>query len=378
MTLRKRTATASARKFAREVADRLTRQIAEDRAPWQKRWDKPSGADLPPFNPYTRHSYRGLNAIQLRAVAENKSYNDPRWMSCRAAKNMGCQVRAGEEGTTVEYLAYSTPPDPTAKISKLNDLDASHKTFTVFNAQQIDGLPPLEKHLPKDPQQWEVCERAERLLHNSGAQFKTNNESWAGYAKSRDIIVIPAQEKFQSPEAYYTAALHEMGHWTGHESRLDRDCLKNFYVNHEYRAQEDLRVQMMCLRVNSELRLPKEYLRYSPYKQDWIETIKINPDDLRSAVRDADCMADYILQYDRQHDRSQNVYQIPSEARSVDDLPEHHHSSGRDPYVAENYSQADHTEALGNMPKPWLSYPHGASGAFPKPSKDRDDVDLSR
>ncbi|MDE0432762.1 MAG: zincin-like metallopeptidase domain-containing protein [Bryobacterales bacterium] len=366
MPLRKWTQTDSARQFAREVADRLCGQIAEDRAPWQKRWDKPTGADLPPFNASNGDRYRGLNEIQLRSVAEQKGFNDPRWMNYRAAMSMGAQVRAGERGTKVEYLRYSTQPE------------TIHRTYTVFNADQIDRMPPLEQHLPKEPQQWEVCERAERLLHNSGAQFKTNNESWAGYAKSRDIIVIPAQEKFRSPEAYYTAVLHEMGHWTGHESRLDRDCLKNRYVNHEYRAQEDLRVQMMCLKVNSELRLPKEYLRSSAYKQDWIETIKINPDDLRSAIRDADRMADYILQYDRQPERSQNVDQIPSAARSVDDLSERKPTSERKPYVVHDDSQADHTEALGNKPKPWLSYPHGASGAFPKPSKDRDDVDLSR
>ena len=365
MALRKWTQTDSARQFAREVADRVIGQIADNRAPWQNGWDKPTGADLPPFNPSNGDRYRQLNEIQLRSVAEQKGFNDPRWMNYRAAMSMGAQVRAGERGTKVEYLRYSTQPEPI------------HRTYTVFNAEQIDGLPPLEQHLPEEPQQWEVCERAERLLQNAGARFETNNEGWSIYDPDRDTIVMPDKEQFHSHEAYYAAAMHEMSHWTGHENRLDRNSPDNFHVDLKTRAQENLRAHLTCMTVNSKLRLPKE----SPgsfYHQAWIETIKNNPGELRSAASDADRMADYIQQYDRQPERRQNVDQIPSAERSVDDLPERKPTSEREPYVVHDDSQADHTEALRDMPKPWLSYPHGASGAFPKPSKDRDDVDLSR
>ncbi len=309
MSLRKWTATDSARKFAREVADRLTNQIADDQAPWQKGWDKPTGADLPPFNPATDKRYHGLNEIQLRSVAVEKGYNDPRWMTDHDAMKSQAKVRAGEKGTTVEFHRHDT------------HRGATHHTHTVYNAEQIEGLPPLEKHLPKEPQEWETCERTERLLRNSGAQIETHNKCYSIYEDKRDTIVLPNEEKFQSPRHYYSQAIQELSSWTGHEQRLNRESHKDFYISVEEQARESMRIQMACMTVSSELRLPKNPPR-DLSRQSWGEAISHNPDELRSAASDADRISKYLLQYDRQPDRKLSVDQIPREARGVDNLPE--------------------------------------------------------
>ncbi len=368
MPIRKWTATNSARTFSREVADRLSCQIADNRAPWQKQWDKPTGADLPPFNPATGKRYHGLNAIQLRSVAEEKGFNDPRWITYSGAKKMGAHVRAGEQGTKVEYLRYHP------------DRDSTHHTHTVFNAEQINGLPSLEQHLPKEPQQWEVCERAERMIRASGAVIEHETTDSAFYEANEDKIVLPDHDLFRSPEAYYATSLHELSHWTGHESRLDRETLqqgvKDGWASENY-ALEELRAEISCMNMSSLMRLPKEST-YGYHDHHWIKTLKNNPDDLRSAVRDADRMAKYILQYDRPADRSLNVSQIPRAAHGVDDLPERKSTIQREPYQAQDHSDADALETLRNMPKPWASYPSGGSGAYAKPSRDRDNDTFSR
>ncbi len=317
MPLRKWTQTDSTHQFAHQVADRLSCHIAGNRAPWQKCWDNPPGADLPPFNPRSRERFRGLNAIQLRSAAEQKGYNDPRWMSYRAAECMSGQVHAGEKGTTVEYLAYSTPPDPNVKLSKLSGLDVSHKTYTVFNAEQINVLPPLENHLPRKPQEWETCERAERLLRNSGAQIETHNKCFSIYENKRDTIVMPNVESFRSPRHYYSQAVQELSSWTGNKQRLDRQCYHERHVCLEENARETMRVHIACMTVNSEVRLPYSTMGTSFHKA-WRQAITRNPDELRSAASDADRISKYLLQYDRQPDRNLSVDQIPREARVPD------------------------------------------------------------
>ena len=301
MPLQKWTASYSARHLEQEVVDRLTRQIASNRAPWQKQWDRPSGSDLPPFDPAINKHYKGLNAIQLRSVAEEKGYNDPRWMTYRTLMDMGAQVRKGERGTRIEYIWGPQSPEPT------------HSTQAAFNAEQIDGLPSLDKHLPKEPQSWEVCERADQLLVNSQARIETNNESWSLYKFAADKIVMPHEVHFRSTEHYYARAVQELCHWTGHQKRLDREGLLDQHIDKQGESREMLRVHLACMTVSSQLRLPKE-APDSSHRKHWIDSINHKPSQLRHAIDEADHMAQYILQYDRPQPRLPSAPRQPAVA----------------------------------------------------------------
>ena len=366
MPLRKWTASASARRFAREVVDRLTRQLYGNRAPWQKQWDRPSGSDLPSFNPTIDKRFKGLNNIQLRCVAEEKGFNDPHWITSAAAQKMGAHVRSGEKGTTVEFHRYGSHQGCT------------HHTYTVFNAEQIDGLPPLEKHLPREPRDWEVCDRAERMIRNTGAQVVTHDQDYSVYDDKSDTIVLPHQEKFKSPQDYYSHAVAELSKWTGHKDRFDRESLHFRKDYDEEFAREYMRVHIASMNVCSELRLPYNQTA-AGQEQAWGSSINYNPDELRSAVRDADRISHYLLQHARDPDRGLDVNQVPRVARGVDELPDRNNSTRREPAPVEyDQSQSEHMEKLSDMPKPFISYPHGASGAYPKPSNDRSDDTFSR
>ena len=302
--------TNSARQFTEQAVERVTKQLAENRAPWQKGWDKPTGADLPPFNPASGKRFKGLNQIVLRSAAEERGYSDPRWMSYNAANKVGAKIRKGERGTRVEYLRFSPQgeskgEDKAGEAGKQQEQGKiTHQTYVVFNAEQIERMPALEQQLPKEPQQWEVCERAERMLQASGVNIEkaNENESFAYYKADSDKVVLPEQEKFPSPEKYYSSAVEQMGHWTGHDSRLNRDTLKQYSTSPEGQAKEEMRVQMSSTTVCGAMRLPKE--EYSDrHVQTTIQTLKSNPNELRNAARDADKMAEHITQFDRQQQR---------------------------------------------------------------------------
>ena len=166
-------------------------QVEKDKAPWQKGFDKPKGADHQPFNPATGKHFKGLNAVQLKSVAQEKGYNDPRWMSFQAANRVGAKIKKGERGTRVEYLRIppkaqssqakeaqgkDAPNDAAAGDKQKEQPNITHRTYVVFNAEQIERMPALEKQLPKEPQQHEICERAERMIQDSGVKTRRTSQ----------------------------------------------------------------------------------------------------------------------------------------------------------------------------------------------------------
>ncbi len=315
----------SARQFAEKAAEKIIEQLKKGVAPWQKGWDKPEGSDIPPYNPVTGTRYRGLNSFVLSSEAGERGYADPRWMTYRGAKKAGAQVRRGEKGVGVEYWKFPTKEqedrvrEAIAAGQQPEELKIIHRTYTVFNAEQIEGMPSLESELKKT-NQWEACERAERLLQESGANIQHRGGNRAFYRRSEDLIVLPKQDQFHSPEAYYSTALHELGHWTGHKSRLDREeLMKGGFGSPEY-AKEELRAEMTSVTVNGMLRLPHDPNSHASYVGSWIKALEDNPNELRYAARDAGRMADYILQFDRQRERQ--TAEISREADSSSSNPQ--------------------------------------------------------
>ena len=311
----------SARQFTQQVSDRVGKQINDSQASWQKGYDKPKGADHQPFNPATMKRFKGLNAVHLRSVAQEKGYNDPRWMSFQAANRIGAKIKKGERGTRVESLhippkaqssqakeaqGKDTPNGASAGDKQKEQPNITHRTYVVFNAEQIERMPALEKQLAKEPQQHEICERAERMIQDSGVKLESppNGQSFSNYDKNRDTIVIPEMEKFKSPEAYYSQAAKEMAGRAGHEQQKNRPEPQSEAQQLTADARHDMRREMACQTISAKLHLPKEPTG-ERHKAQWAETLRNNPNELRYAARDADRMADKVLQHDRPQQRQQ-------------------------------------------------------------------------
>ena len=311
----------SARQFTQQVSDRVGKQINDSQAPWQKGFDKPKGADHQPFNPATGKHFKGLNAVQLKSVAQEKGYNDPRWMSFQAANRVGAKIKKGERGTRVEYLRIppkaqssqakqaqgkDTPNGAAAGDKQKEQPNITHRTYVVFNAEQIERMPALEKQLPKEPQQHEICERAERMIQDSGVKLESppNGQSFSNYDKNRDTIVIPEMDKFKSAPAYYSQAVKEMAGRAGHEQHKNRPEPQSEAQQLTASSRHDMRREMASETIAAKLHLPKEPTG-ERHKAQWAETLRNNPNELRYAARDADRMADKVLEHDRPQQRQQ-------------------------------------------------------------------------
>src|SRR5580704_10820073 len=130
------------RDYRKEVTDDIIRMLEEGTAPWQQPW-KAGEAGRMPFNPTTQKPYRGGNVVSLMIAGMRKGYSDPRWCTYKQAAEKGWQVRKGEKATQIEF--WEAKPgnkeegaDDDEKRSRL-----VHRVYSVFNAQQIDGIPPI-------------------------------------------------------------------------------------------------------------------------------------------------------------------------------------------------------------------------------------------
>ena len=190
---------------------------------------------------------------------------------------------------------------------------------------------------------WEVSERAERLLRESGAKIEHHYGDRAFYRPQEDKIVLPAQEQFRTPEDYYSTALHEIGHWTGHKNRLDRETLRQGIdegVGSDAYAKEELRAEMTSMTVNGVMRLPHNPERHASYVGSWIKVLKNDPGELRRAACDAVAAAEHLLQYDRERLREQEHTSFDADPSSTRER-ERTREPGREPKQEQDHDQAD-------------------------------------
>lgn len=229
--------------FHQRVADKLIEQLKQGTAPWQKPWETTGSSGLP-FNPTTGKRYRGVNVLNL--MSEGRA--DNRWLTYKQAAAQGAQVRKGEKGSLVQYWQFeeervvrdeSGKPvlDAEGRQRKEKvELERPRAFYAVvFNAEQIDGLPPIAT----TTHEWNPVDRAEAILQASGAKITEEAGDRAFYRPSTDSITLPLRSQFPSADRFYATALHELGHWTGHPNRLDRDLAHPF--GSEGYAREELR-----------------------------------------------------------------------------------------------------------------------------------------
>ena len=289
------------------LAETFLNALKEDKIPWRKCWN------AAPLSFSTGKPYRGINNLMLSYVADEKGYQDTRWMTYKYAQDHGWQVRKGEKSVRVEYWTYydtqlkkKLDQDEVVRIQReeperLKDIRLAAYTYNVFNVEQIDGdIPPLQKEESRVNLEQLTAQR-DLFLTNLGVAFGEGGDR-AFYSPGLDKIYLPYADTFTSDYAYMCTLLHEAGHATGHPSRLNRD-LSGSYGSSEY-AKEELRAEIASAFTAQALHLPLtetglafEIENHKAYIQSWIEVLSKDPNELFAAIKDADKIADYLLEH---------------------------------------------------------------------------------
>ena len=301
--------------YYRRVAQSLISQIEEGTAPWTQAW-KPGEKALP-CNVKTGKQYRGGNSVWLASTADNRGYSDERWGTFKQVRDLGGQVLRGEKGCAILFWQFETKRlarDPEGKpilddkgkpVYEIQPLTSPRAfTYTVFNAEQCNGLPAR----PERPGSyaWDKHEEAERVFREAGAAIEHSGKDRAYYDLRRDRVILPYKEQFPDAPSYYQTALHELGHWTGHPQRLNRETLtkglEEGFASPHY-AREELRAEISSMITGDRLDLGHDPSRHAAYVGSWIQALRDDPREIYRASRDAQQMSDYLL--DRGRDRQQ-------------------------------------------------------------------------
>jgi len=277
----------------REVTARVIAELEQGRLPWVQPWDEARCVCALPRNAATGRAYSGINILILWAAVVERRYPSQAWLTFRQAQQAGGTVRRGERGTTICYADRFTPKneDPSCAEAGEPRTIPFLKRFTVFNAAQCDGLPDaLTRADPILPEP-ELVPRAEALIHATGADLRVCGTE-AFYVPALDFVAIPPKTAFPEPINWYRTALHELGHWTGHKSRLDRDQ-SGTYGSAAY-AREELVAEMASAFACASLGV-QPTVRHADYVAVWLHVLRSDERALFRAASQASKAADFLL-----------------------------------------------------------------------------------
>jgi antirestriction protein ArdC len=270
-----------------KIGEQVLEAMARDNlAPWQRPW-LVSGEM--PHNGVSKKAYRGANVLIL--VLAGMGHTSAKWVTFAQAKALGGCVRKGEKGTHIIFWK------PLKKIDKKTGVEKKSvmaREYVVFNVDQCDGLefPVVELPVKTD----EINAQAEALIAAAPCAISYGGDR-AYYRPSTDAIQIPSREFFKGHAEFYTVAFHEMGHATGHATRLNRDGISLFdgFGSHQY-SREELVAEFTACFLAGQCGFDRTTLDNSAaYLKCWAAKIKDEPGIIAEALQAAQKAADSLL-----------------------------------------------------------------------------------
>ena len=245
------------------VTDTLIAALEVGVKPWVCPWQRKGMSSLP-CNYTTGHHYQGMNILLLWHSATTKGYTDPRWLTYRQAKDAAGQVRRGEQGTTIFYYSMREKEREDGEVDHIPLI----KTFTVFNYEQIDGLAVSDIEMPEIHFNSQVT--LETFFEKSGAKIREKGEA-AYFNPTRDEIILPARHLFSQAADFYATGLHELVHWSGAKTRLNRE-MKGKFGSADY-AFEELIAELGSAFLMAHFGVQGE-VQHESYIASWLKALK--------------------------------------------------------------------------------------------------------
>ena len=295
------------------LVDTIMANLENNKSLWRQGWQV-TGA---PISAISGKRYNGVNRLFLSIATMERGYSDNRWLTFNQMKDKGWEFKRDAEGNSlgknagvsIEYFSFYDKAtkqkfdkhtlDGMTEAERDDYMDenviALRKYYCVFNGDVIEGIPEREKR--------EIDKRGENKRAEGILQFWSDNEAKiiyggdeAFYRPSSDEIHLPERNAFVDLPEFYSTALHEVGHSTGHETRLNRD-LSGGFGSDKY-AEEELRAEIASMFIEQDLGIEaseKHIENNSAYIQAWHDKIKDDPNILFRAIADAEKITQFVI-----------------------------------------------------------------------------------
>lgn len=276
-----------------EVTDRILAALEAGTKPWAMGWNNAGGGLALPRRATGQH-YRGINVLLLWGAAEERGYTGQHWFTFKQAIDLGGNVRKGEKGTRIVFFK-------TLDVTKENDAGEAEahripllRTYTVFNYDQCENLPDRFKPAPlRLVEGKERDEAREAALRSCGAEIVEAGNS-AFYQPGLDRVTMPTFDRFHTAGNFLATLAHELCHWTGHKSRLDRDQRGGF--GSPAYAAEELVAELGAAFVGARLGIVGEHIEnHAAYLGHWIKALRGDKRAIFKAAAAAQLAADMVL-----------------------------------------------------------------------------------
>lgn len=282
-----------------DVYTRVTNKIVADLEqgvrPWMKPWN--AGNTAGRITRPLRHNgvaYSGINILMLWASAIEQGFVAPIWMTFKQALELNAHVRKGEKGSLVVYANSITKTEDDGEGREVEREIPFMKGYTVFNVEQIEGLP--EHYYARPEVQLTPVERnqrAEAFFAGTRADIRFRGDH-AFYSCDGDYIQMPVIEAFRDAESFYATLGHESVHWTRHPSRLERDFGRKAWGDEGY-AREELVAELGAAFLCADLGLTPEVRDdHAAYIATWLTALKNDKRAIFSAAAHAQRAVDFL------------------------------------------------------------------------------------
>ncbi|MFD1251723.1 DNA primase TraC [Devosia equisanguinis] len=281
-----------------EVTDKIIAELEAGRVPWVQPWGT-SAAKAPlglPRNAATSRSYSGINVLILWGAVIEHGFPGQGWLTFRQALSLGGHVRKGERGTTVVYADRFTPEDEKRRAFEAGEEAQAIpflKRFTVFNTAQCDDLPEDIEATAPPPPPGMIEPQVEALIKATGIDFRIGGNR-AFYVPSLDYVQVPPPAAYFEPINWHRTALHELGHASGAEHRLNRNLSGSF--GSKLYSVEEITAELISAYSCAALGIVPT-VRHADYIGSWLDVLREDNRAIVRAASQASKAADWLLSF---------------------------------------------------------------------------------
>lgn len=278
-----------------QITDRIIADLEAGRVPWVQPWGSANAGIGMPHNAVSARRYSGINVLTLWHAVVSRGFSSHAFLTFRQAAALGGSVRRGERGVGIIYTRRFVPSSERRRADTEGTATSGGipflKHFTVFSVDQCDDLPEHICLPPPPIPEGLILPQAEELISATGADFRIGGPS-AYYSPAHDYVAVPRPDDFHEPINWHRTAFHELGHWTGHATRLGRDQTGGF-GSKDY-GREELVAEMAGAFICAALGIVPS-VRHADYIGSWLQIIREDNRAILRAASAASKAADYVL-----------------------------------------------------------------------------------